>query len=86
MVADGEGFLLVMGDQDGTGAAGLEDVADFMAQASAQFSIEVGERLVEQQQARFRGQGAGQGNALLLAAGQLMRVALAQVAEFDQLQ
>ena len=86
MVTDGEGFFLVMGDQNGAGAAGLEDIANLMAEAAAQLAIQVGEGLIEQQQLRLRSQSPGQGHALLLAAGQFMRVALAQVAELDQLQ
>ena len=84
LVADGEGFLLVVGDQDGAGAARLEDLAHLVAEAAAQLDVEVGEGLVEQQQARLRRQCAGQGHALLLAAGQFMGVALAQGAEIDQ--
>ena len=60
MVADGEGFFLIMGDQNGAGATGLEDVAHLMTEAAAQFAIEVGEGLIEQQQLRFGCQGAGQ--------------------------
>jgi hypothetical protein len=52
---------------------GLEDVAHLVAELAAQFAVEVGERFVEQQQLRFRRQGTGQGDALLLAAGKLMR-------------
>jgi hypothetical protein len=65
---------------------GLEDVANLMAELAAQFTIEVGERLVEQQQLRLRRQGAGQGDTLLLAAGKLMREALAEVFQVDQFQ
>ncbi|MNZ92751.1 hypothetical protein D3C78_1117860 [compost metagenome] len=75
-----------MGDQDGAGAARLEDLAHLVAEAAAQLDVEVGEGLVEQQQARLRRQRAGQGHALLLAAGQFMGIALAQGAEIDQLE
>ncbi|MNN75763.1 hypothetical protein D3C81_1920860 [compost metagenome] len=57
-----------------------------MAQAPAQLHVEVGEWLVEQQQLRLRCQRTGQGDPLLLAAGQFMRVAPAQAAQFDQLE
>ncbi|MNP39523.1 hypothetical protein D3C76_1331030 [compost metagenome] len=86
MVADGEGFFLVMGDEDGAGAAALENVAHFVAEPAAQLHVEVGKGLVEQQQLRFGCQGARQGDALLLATGQFMRIALAQTVELDQLQ
>ena len=39
-----------------------------------QFRVERGSRLVEQHQTRFHGDGAGDGDALLLAAGQARRV------------
>ena len=86
LVADGKGFFLVMGHQNGTGAAALENVANLMAQASAQLYVEVGKWLVEQQQLRLRCQCTGQGDPLLLAAGQFMRVAPAQTAQLDQLE
>ncbi|MCY1291882.1 hypothetical protein D9M70_410860 [compost metagenome] len=75
-----------MGDQDGAGAARLEDLADLVAEPPAQFAVEVGEGFVEQQQLRLRRQRTGQGHALLLAAGQLVGVAARQCAELDQLQ
>ncbi|MOA24011.1 hypothetical protein D3C78_1446710 [compost metagenome] len=75
-----------MGDQDGAGATALENVANLVAQAPAQLHVEVGEWLVEQQQLRLRCQRTGQGDPLLLAAGQFMRVAPAQAAQLDQLE
>ncbi|MNY78532.1 hypothetical protein D3C86_2188170 [compost metagenome] len=68
MVADREGFFLVMGNQNRAGTTAFEDVTDFVAQASAQFDVQVGKRLVQQQQLRLWGQRPGQGHALLLAA------------------
>ena len=85
MVADGEGFFLVVGNQNGAGAAQLEDFADLLAEAPAQLAIQVGEGLVEQQQLWFGSQRASQRHALLLTAGQLVRVALAEPGELDQL-
>jgi hypothetical protein len=51
LVGDREGLVLVVGDQDRGGAGGLDDVAHFVGQALAQLDVEVGEGLVEQQQA-----------------------------------
>ncbi|MNZ99257.1 hypothetical protein D3C78_1185750 [compost metagenome] len=84
VIADGKGLFLVVCDQNGTGATALENVADLMAEAPAQLHVEVGEWLVEQQQLRLGGQCAGQGHTLLLAAGQLVRVAFAEPAKLDQ--
>lgn len=86
VVADGEGFFLVVGHQDRAGAACLEDLANLLAEAAAQFHVEVGEGFVEQQQQRFGRQRAGQGYPLLLAAGEFVGVARGEVVELDQLQ
>ena len=54
LIADGERFFLVMGDQNGAGLARLEDLAHLVAEAPTKLYVEVGEGLVEQQQGRFR--------------------------------
>ena len=46
------------------------------AQLGAQAGVKAGEGFVHQDEFRFRGQGAGQGDALLLAAGELVGVAV----------
>ena len=52
----------------------------------ADFRVERAERLVEQQHGRAQDQRPGQRDALLLAAGELVRAALAELAELDQLE
>ena len=52
----------------------------------AQLLVERGERLVEQQHARALDQRARERDALALAAGELMRLALAETFELDQRQ
>jgi hypothetical protein len=52
-------------------------LADLDAHVVAQLRIEVGERLVEEEHLGLHHEGAGQGHALLLAAGELARIALA---------
>ena len=84
LIADREGFLLVVGHQNRTGATALEDVTDFVAELAAQFTIEVGEGFIEQQQLRLRCQCAGQGYPLLLAAGEFVGEALAEVLQVHQ--
>ena len=75
LVGDRERVVLVVRHQDRGHVLPLEDLAHFQAQALAQVDVEVGERLVEQQQLRPRRERARERDALLLAAGQLVRVA-----------
>ena len=56
------------------------------ADLRAERLVEGGERLVEEYDGRPRRQGTGQRHPLLLAAGQLVRVAAGQVAQPDQLE
>ena len=51
LVGDGEGLVLVVRDQQGGGAGGLQQLAQLTAQAFPQRDVEVGEGLVQQQQA-----------------------------------
>ena len=52
-VADGEGLELVVRDEQRRGVRRLEDAADLVRQPLAQVDVEVGERLVQQQQLRL---------------------------------
>ena len=52
LVGDGEGLVLVVRDQQRGGAGGLQQGPQFAAQALTQLDVEVGERLVQQQQPR----------------------------------
>ncbi len=70
-VGHGEGLGLVVGDVDGGHAHALQDGAHVHHQPFAQRPVERAHRLIEHQQPRPGGQGAGQGHALLLAAGEL---------------
>ena len=51
----------------------LLQVADLLAQALAQVLVEAGEGLVEEQDLRLEHERAGERDALLLAAGELVR-------------
>jgi hypothetical protein len=64
---------LVMGDVDDGGTGVLVQRLDFGTHLDAQFGIEIGERLVEQEDARLAHQRPAHGDALALAAGQLAR-------------
>ena len=76
-VGDGQRLLLVVRDVDGGDLQALLQVADLAAHVDPQPGIEVGQRLVEQQHFRADDQGARNGDALQLAAGELVRPALA---------
>ncbi len=54
------------------------------ADRGAERGVEGGEGLVEEDDLGLRGEGAGQGDALLLAAGELMGVAAGQAGQADQ--
>jgi hypothetical protein len=62
------------------------EVAQLRAHAIAQGGVEVGQRLVEEQQLRPAHQGPGQGQPLLLATGELGGVAALEPAEADDLE
>ena len=77
-VGRGHGLGLVVGDVDGGVAIFVMQAADFEPHLLAQISIEIGQRLVEQQRLRFDDQGARQRHALLLSAGEFAGIALRQ--------
>ena len=82
-VGQGEGLALVVGDVDGGDSGVTGQGGDLDAQLVASVGVEVREGLVEEHQAHLRGQGPRQRHALLLAAGELVGVALGQVGDAD---
>jgi hypothetical protein len=85
-IADRKSFELVMGHEQRCGLRRLQDGAHFVRQALAQVHVEVGKRLVQQQQARLGRQRSGQRHALLLATGEFMRIAPLGAGEPHQIQ
>ena len=85
-VAHGERFLLVVRHVDERDADLPLDPLELELHGVAQLEIECAERLVEQQCAWVVDQCAGQRDALLLATGQLGRLALGEVGEPDDLE
>jgi hypothetical protein len=82
----GHRFLLIVRD-DHEGDAELVLQADeFELRMLAQFLVECSQRLVEQQELRAFDQRPCERHTLFLAAGQLMRLALGEPAEFYQIQ
>ena len=79
----GHGLHLVVCNID-KGRAGLDvQTLQLIAHLETQLGVEVAERLVHEQDGRLRSQGAGDGHALLLAAGELGRVAVHEHADLD---
>ena len=72
----GHGLHLVVGDID-EGRTGLHvEALELIAHLQAQLGVQIGQGLIHEQHRRLRGQGAGDGHPLLLAAGELCGVAV----------
>ena len=85
-VGHGQRFLLVMRHQDERDAEGALQPHQLLAGVAPEVAIQCGQRFVEQQQRRPRREAACQRDALLLAAGQLCRLAGGKSAKADQFQ
>jgi len=85
-VGQREGLGLVVGDVHRGGAAVAGQGGDLDPEPLAQVGVEIGQRLVEQQQAGPGHHGASQRDPLLLAAGELVGIAGCQCAEPDPLE
>ncbi len=83
-VGEGERLFLVVGDVDGGGAERGVDAADLGPHLEAELGVEVGERLVHQHERRLDDDGARDGDALLLAAGELAGELVFLALEADQ--
>ncbi|EJT84519.1 hypothetical protein PPS11_21719 [Pseudomonas putida S11] len=82
----GHGLFLVVGHHHAGHANALDDLHQFQLHLRTQFLVQCTHRLVEQQQLGALGQRAGQGHALALAAGQLVRLALGVLGHVHQLE
>ena len=58
---------------------------DLGAHLDAELGVEVGERLVEEEERGLAGDGAADGDALALAAGELLRLAVEQALDLQDL-
>ena len=79
-------FLLVVRDEHGGDADATLDSSELRAHIDAQLSVEVRQRLVQQQDARLEHERACERDALLLPTRELRRVTLAQSRQAHQLQ
>ena len=77
---------LVVGDIDAGDVQLFLNTADLGAHLLAQLCIQVGERLVHQQDLGLHDQGARQRDALLLSAGELARGSITVARQVDQVQ
>ena len=77
------GLLDVVGDEEHGRAVLLPQAEQMLVQARPGEGVERRERLVEEQHLRLGHEGAGDGDALLLAAGQLARPAAGMLDEAD---
>ena len=80
-IGEGERLLLVVGDQDEGDADRALQLAQLDMHVLAQLLVEGRERLVEQEDLGAHDQRAGEGHALALAAGELVRAAGAEAGQ-----
>jgi hypothetical protein len=73
-------------DEDGAHALVLQQLAHLLARLLAEQGVEVGEGLVEQDEVRLRGEGAGEGHALLLPPREVLGLPVLKAAEAHHLQ
>ena len=85
-VGDRERLVLVVGDDERGGPGAVEGLAHLRAHRLAQRGVERGERLVEEDERRVGGEGPGERDALLLAAGQLVGAAVLEPAQPDEVE
>ena len=85
-IAHRERFTLVVGDEDEGDAHLALDALEFDLHRLTQLEIERGERLVEQQCAGHVDERTGERNTLLLAARQLVRSAIAELGEANDVE
>ena len=73
-----------MGDEDGGDAGFLLNAADFFPGLQTKTGIEVGKRLVEEEDLRFLDEGPGDGDPLLLTARELIGLTLQILIDLDE--
>ena len=81
--AHGHGFDLVVGDVDHGGLETAVQLDDLGAHLDAHLGVEVGERFVEEKDLGLAHDGAADGDALALAAGERLGGAVEELAETE---
>ncbi|MNX73660.1 hypothetical protein D3C86_1050670 [compost metagenome] len=85
LVGHGHGFHLIMRHIDHGIAETPVQAGNLAAHVDAQFRIEVGKRLIEKEHARLAHDGAANGDALALTAGQILRTTLQKLVDLQHL-
>ena len=85
-IGKGQRLLLVVGDVDGRDAQLGLQLPDLVPGFFPQLGVQVGQRLVEQQQVGFDDHGPGEGHPLLLTTGQLRHGTLFQTGQSHQVE
>src|SRR6202042_1755435 len=80
-----EGFCHIMRDVECRDFSHCEPSRQLLQDGSLEIRIETGKWFVEQQQARFGSEGAGQRYALFLASGKIGRTPLGEMAGVKEL-
>ncbi len=80
------GLFVVVGDEEGGDLERVEDAVELAAHLATQAGVEGGERFVEKEKARLPRKGACEGDALLLAAGNLTRTTVPEFGEVKTFQ
>jgi len=73
-----DGFGDGVGDEDGGPVLAVAEGEEFLVEVFAGELVEGAERFVEQEELRFEGEGAGEGDTHFFAAGELARVAVGE--------
>ncbi len=83
-LGDFHGLLLIVRDEDGGDVQIVVQADQPFAEFLPDFGVHRAERFVEQQDVRLGGEGAGDGHALALPAGELVRMPLFQALEAEK--
>ena len=85
-VGEEDRFVQIVGDEDDRDVDLAPDFEEMRLHAAARLRVERAERLVHQENARLIGERAHDGDALLHAAGKLVRIGVGEFLEADELQ
>lgn len=85
-IAERHGFVLVVGDVDECGSELALQCSKFGLEFLAQLEVEGTERFIEQEHAGLIDDGAGEGDALTLAAGELVGFASGERADAGEIE
>ena len=83
-IGHGKRFVVIVRDEDRCGLRAAQQIMQFLPHPSGHIRIKVAERFIEQEQDGMLHQRPSESHALLLTAGQLMRVATFEAFQADQ--